>query len=160
MPPPSCSARTGTQYVYLDNKDFLLAKWVADPAPWGLGWGGVGGCAAGAAAGDGAATARAAGKAHCPPAGPKPAEPPPAAARRCGANPAVAQLLQCTGNMVVTLEQGDAGLCALTYAPVLATGTLRALPLFPCTAMGYVGIGADAVSAGEQGRGGGGGCRT
>jgi hypothetical protein len=72
---------------------------------------------------------------------------------RCGANNiAVTQLLQCTADMVVSLAEGglSPGMCALTYTPVLAAGTLRVLPGFPCSVFSYTGIGADAVSASAQ----------
>jgi hypothetical protein len=76
---------------------------------------------------------------------------------RCGVNNiAVTQLLQCTADMVVTLSEGglSPGMCALSFVPALAAGTLRVLPGFPCAVFSYTGIGADAVSASARRLGG------
>lgn len=74
---------------------------------------------------------------------------------KCGAALPVAQLLQCTARMAVSRAPapsgGDAGRCALRFAPVAENGTLRALRGFPCASFGYEGVGgADAQSAGAR----------
>lgn len=79
---------------------------------------------------------------------------------KCGNALAVAQLLQCTAQMAATAADGGLtqGLCQLSYAPLLAAGTLRPLALFPCDALRFVGVGPDAARPGaaavETGPGG------